>query len=109
MSAFRDQLEADMDVFFNADEFAEEHELNGTMCNCIVQSPTARETFLQNMDYGRYEGISGKVTIVHVRKEDLPEAPTEGMAFTLDGEIMLVASCIEDMGSLSITLNQNLR
>lgn len=109
MSTFREQLEDDLNVFFNAEEFAEEHELNGTMCSCIVQSPTARETFLQGMNYEKYEGISGRQVVVHVKKTELPEIPSEGMAFTLDGDVMLVSACVEDMGSVSITLNQNLR
>lgn len=109
MSTFREQLEDDLNVFFNAEEFAEEHELNGTMCSCIVQSPTAREVFLQGQAYDSYEGISGRQIIVHVKKSELPEIPAEGMTFTLDGEVMLVSACVEDMGNISITLHQNLR
>ena len=109
MSTFREQLETHLDVFFDAEEFAEQHELNGIMCSCIVQSPTARETFQQGMDYERYEGISGRQVVVHVKKTELPEIPSEGMTITLDGAVMLVAACVEDMGSVSITLNQNLR
>jgi len=40
---FRDYLESDIDdVFLNEDEFAEGHDLNGTVAKAVIQSPTAR-------------------------------------------------------------------
>nr|DAL33563.1 MAG TPA_asm: Gifsy-2 prophage ATP-binding sugar transporter-like barrel, 4 helix bundle.7A [Caudoviricetes sp.] len=104
---FRDSLPADKAVFFCPDEFAEEHDLNGTVCPCIVQSPTARETFLQGVSYDGYDGISGKTVIVHVATDKLPEIPREGQVFTLDEETMTVNSCVNDIGILSITLHQH--
>lgn len=104
---FKDTLAADRDVFLCSDEFAEEHELNGLRCKCVVQSPTAQEMFAKGVTYDGYEGISGKVVIVHVKTDDLQEIPQEGQVFTLDDEPMLVFACVEDLGMLSITLHQN--
>ena len=109
MSAFKEQVAADItEVFLNIDEFGEEHDLNGTTCTCVVQSPTAQETFLQGLKYREYEDIHGQVVIVHCRKDDLDEVPVEGIRFDLDGEIYLVDSCVDDMGMLSITLHGNM-
>lgn len=105
MSAFKECLEQDLDTFINIDEFAEEHDLNGTMTHCVVQSPTARETFLSQDRYSGYDGVHGKAVVVHVAKDSLPEVPVEGQRLDLDGEILLVASCIDDMGMLSIELH----
>ena len=110
MSAFKEQVAADVSgVFMNLDEFGEEHDLNGTTCTCVVQSPTAREQFQQGLEYRGYEGRGGTTVIVHVAKDSLPEVPAHGEVYTLDGEIMEVDTCIDDMGMLSITLHQNVR
>lgn len=110
MSAFKEQVAADISgVFLELDEFAEEHELNGTTCTCVIQSPTAQEQFQQGLAYRGFEGISGEKIIVHVAKDSLPEVPAHGQVYSLDGELMEVDSCIDDMGMLSITLHQNVR
>ena len=93
------------DVFINADEFAEEHNLNDVICDCVVQSPTARESFLNQTKYDKYVGIQGKLIFVHVAKDNLSEVPGEGQRFDLDGEILTVASVIDDMGMLTIELH----
>ncbi|WP_295157143.1 hypothetical protein [Selenomonas sp. AE3005] len=108
MSAFKDMLAEDLtNVFINADEFADEHEINGETILCVVQSPTEQEKFLQGLDYRGFEGIHGQTTIVHVKKELIGEVPAEGEVMTLDGEPMVVDSCVDDMGLLSITLHFN--
>ena len=109
MSAFKDAVAADMDaVFLNMDEFAEEHDLNGTVCTCIVESPTRRERFQLDKNHEGYGVVHGAVAIVHAKKSDVGEVPAEGERFDLDGEIHYVASCVEHMGMLSIELRANI-
>ncbi len=104
-NAFKHYVRKDWDVFINPDEFADiEHELNGTKCKAIVQSPTDQERFISDLANSQYDGIHGVETVVHVRKDALPEAPIEGQVFTLDGKIFRVNECIDDMGILSIKL-----
>ncbi len=106
MSEFKDMVASDIDeVFLNIDEFGEEHDLNGVSCVCVVQSPTARELFLNMSKYEQYEGVHGKLIIVHVAKKSLPEVPAEGQRLDLDGEILIVASVVDDMGMLTIELH----
>ena len=107
MSAFKDMLKADLDIFINGDEFADVHTLNGQEVSCVAQSPTEQESFLQGLQYNGFEDVHGRTTIVHVKKELLEEVPTEGEVIDFDGEPMIVKSCIDDMGLLSITLNFN--
>ena len=108
MSAFKDMLAEDLtNVFINADEFADEHEINGETILCVVQSPTEQEKFLQGLDYRGFEGVRGQTLVVHVKKELFGEVPAEGEVISLDGEPMLVDSCVDDMGLLSITLHFN--
>ena len=108
MSAFKDMVAADMDaVFLNMDEFAEEHDLNGTICTCIVESPTTEERFNRGKDYEGQDAVHGLTAIVHVKKSDIGEMPSEGESFSLDGSYSEVHSCTEHMGMLTIRLREN--
>ena len=113
MSAFKDQIDRDVGmVFFNCEEFAENHNLNGVECACIIESPTTQEKLINSADYSGYEGIHGEVLIIHVKQTELsklPEErmPIEGQIFRVDDAIYKVASCVEEMGVLTITLGGN--
>ena len=109
MSTFKECLEQDLDTFINMDEFAEEHDLNGTMTLCVVQSPTDRDIFLQQRDLQGFDGIYGKQVIVHVKKSDLPELPPEQQVFRLDGETYMVSEVIDEVGMVTIVLHGNMR
>ncbi|MBQ8698577.1 MAG: hypothetical protein IJ521_06230 [Schwartzia sp.] len=109
MSAFKDIVAADMDdVFLNSEEFAEEHDLNGTVCICVVESPTTQGRFKKGKDYEGQDAVHGLTAIIHVKKSDIGEMPTEGQAFSLDGSYSEVDSCVEHMGMLTITLRENI-
>ena len=55
MSGFKDQVAADLDVFINSDEFAEEHDLNGMTVRAVVQSPTSQERWINGVNYSIYD------------------------------------------------------
>ena len=76
---FRDYLESDIDdVFLNEDEFAEGHDLNGTVAKAVIQSPTARESFLSNGSHVSNDGLHGVSVFVHCKLKDIPEIPSQG-------------------------------
>ncbi|GAA0205987.1 hypothetical protein [Selenomonas dianae] len=106
MMGFKDQVAADLTrVFLNPAEFAEEHDLNGSVCLCVVEKSRTEEKYLRGATYDVYEGIHGASVTVHVEARLLPEIPVEGMQFDLDGKIMLVDSCTNEAGLLSIVLH----
>ncbi|MBR2214573.1 MAG: hypothetical protein IJ849_02300 [Selenomonadaceae bacterium] len=82
---------------------------NGTTCTCIIQNPTDAKGNFTGVRFEGYDGLYSKTLIVHVKKADLPEIPPEGQPFTVDGEVLLVNTVIDDMGMLSITLTGNMR
>ena len=112
MSAFKDMVAADMDsVFLDADEFAEEHNLNGTDCICVVESPTTGKTLTNKGNgekYKGYDAVHGAMATIHVKKADIGEMPVEDQDFSLDGEIFIVDTCVEHMGMLTIGLKANI-
>ena len=74
---FRDYLESDIDdVFLNEDEFAEGHNLNGTVAKAVIQSPTARESFLSNGSHVSNDGLHGVSVFVHCKLKDILEIPS---------------------------------
>ena len=67
MSTFKDMVAEDLDIFINADEFAETHQLNDTKCLCIIQSPSSEERAVgTGAAYDMYRGLSGVKLTVHV-------------------------------------------
>lgn len=106
MSAFKDMVAADNDAFINLDEFAEEHDLNGTVTKAVVEGKVSKERHFRVGTI--YEGIYEGDIVAHVKKSDLPEVPVRDEIFNLDGVSYLVAECTDDMGILSIELRANL-
>ena len=106
---FRDFLEGDIDnVFLNADEFAEEHDLNGTIAKAVVQAPTASESFMSNGSHAN-DSLQGVSVFVHCKLQDIPEIPAQGNVFRLDGDIYVVNSAVEEDGLVSIELRAESR
>ena len=107
---FRDYLESDIDdVFLNEDEFAEGHNLNGTVAKAIIQSPTARESFLSNGSHVSNDGLHGVSVFVHCKSKDIPEIPSQGNIFRLDDDVYIVQSATEEDGLVSIELRAEAR
>lgn len=105
MNTFKENLTEDLrDVFFDVDEFAEEHDLNGTVCLCVLEKPRTEEKYIRGATYDAYEGLHGVGVTVHVEARLLPDIPVEGMQFNLDGKVMLVDACTQEAGLLSIVL-----
>lgn len=93
-------------VFMNNLDFAEEHNLNGTICLAIVEGLTTKERSSRLSQ--NYEGVYGSVVIVHVDKNSLVEVPVHGENFRLDGKLYYVEDCTEDLGLLTIELRRNI-
>lgn len=111
MSGFKDMVAADNEkVFLNLDEFAEEHDLNGTTCKCILQDVSVTENKGIDDDLNpNYHGVYGSRTLVNCKADDLPEIPVTDQAFYVDGKLYVVESCNADMGMLTIQLVGNER
>lgn len=110
LSPFKTQVDIDIkSAFLNGHEFAEEHELNGTEnVTCILQDITVEQELSSgNSSADRYYEVYGHRLLVNVAVSDLPEVPSYGQTFTVDGKLYLVDSVDNDMGILSITLEAN--
>lgn len=104
MSLFKEQLETDLDVFINADEFAETHSINGVETVCVLQGLTTKEQLTKANNTPSFDGISGITRVLHVKTADMLEKVIEGNAIDVDGETYRVGDSVEDMGMTTITL-----
>lgn len=111
MTTFKEQIAADnAAIFMNSMEFAEEHNLNGTVCSAIVEDISTAETLSTGSGVSQtYIGVYGRRMQVYCLTKDLPEVPVYGQLFYLDGDGYLVESTSEDMGMLTIQLIANER
>lgn len=111
MSGFKDMVASDIEsVFLNQDEFAEDHNLNGTVCKCILQDVSVMEDLSIDKQMSQsYPGLYGSRLLINCKTTDLPEVPVTDQRFRVDGELYVVESCDNDMGMLTIQLVANER
>lgn len=104
MPKLKDYMASDLAAFFNQDEFAELHDIDGRQITAVVDRDVVR-------DYSRLlerrDGVYVGEIAVFVRSTDLPDRPVKGQHLRLDGELYLVTECAESAGVLEITLEAN--
>mgnify|MGYP003595103802 CR=1 FL=1 len=104
---FKEQLQEDEDIFINADEFAEDHEIQGKTCRAVVEGLTLKESLIKTQAGSQAEnyGTPASTTrIIHCKKTDLDEVPEAGIRFTLDGMEYTVKNANDELGIVTIEL-----
>ena len=106
VSTFKDYLKRDVEhVFFNVDELAGLHNLNGIYLHAVTQRYTERLTDRQS---DQYEGLHGDHLMVQCRAADVlkkvSELPKENERVQFDGQWYDVLSSENEYGVLRLTL-----
>lgn len=105
---FKDFIDEDLDVFFDLDEFADEHELEGETLTLVVvdnkldDSATgiARDHLYASQEvYKHYKTVYVKASDFFVPKVD--------SGLTLDGEEYYVEEAADEKGIIRILLSAN--
>lgn len=99
MSAFRDQMALDQAVFFNLDEFAETHTIEGRGVSLVVDNDR-----LSQRTQKEYEGIYVGDLLFFVSAADYGTRPRPGETVRFDGEPYEVFDAREDNGVYEIIL-----
>jgi len=89
-------------IFFNADEFAESHTIDGQVVNCIVDNDRLMERSKKEFD-----GIYVGELLIFVKRTDIGRELTQGMPLIVDKKQMYIFSVREDDGVCEIILNRN--
>lgn len=106
MMSFKEQIERDFDnIFFNLNEFAELHDIDGKKIPIVVDN----ETLLQ-MNLGKTadsDGIFQDNKMFFVQKKNLNYEPVIDQIMEFDGESYQVENVLEDLGGYTIILKGN--
>jgi hypothetical protein len=101
MSAFKDQMAADLAEFLNADEFAEAHRINeksGVLCIFDTKNEPAKSGF------SRYEGYGKSTATLFIRESDLPGSVLNKKIVTVDGAKYTIVNSTLDCGLYELAL-----
>lgn len=106
MRSFKEQLEKDFDgTFFNLDEFAELHTIDGKEIPVVVDN----ETLIQ-LNMGKTvnsDGIFTDSIIIFVQKKYLDYEPVIGQVMDFDGVTYPVDNVLSDAGGYTVVLRGN--
>jgi hypothetical protein len=102
---FKDQIAADMATFFNVDEHAGEHNINGQMIDCIIDEDISKRR--SNRQSENFDGIYRRQLTIFVSEADLSYRPERDQKMTVDGEWYQVIDCASSAGMLEIELGAN--
>ncbi|MFC0297120.1 MULTISPECIES: hypothetical protein [Geobacillus] len=107
MSNFKTYAEREVSTFFNVDEFAEYHDIDGRQVLAIVDQDQFGERPRDPVDLYRItDGIYQATIVVYVKASDY-EKPVIGQQIYIDGDDYYVTAVAEDAGVLKITATAN--
>lgn len=101
--SFKEQLQKDLDsVFFNLDEFAELHRVEGKKILVVVDNDQ-----LNKLKKGQILGLIEADMLLMGKESDFPANLESGRLLNVDGREMLVANSGKDLGLVEVALRQN--
>ena len=89
-------------VFFNLDEFAEHHRVEGKKIAVVVDNDQ-----LNKLKKGQILGLVEADMLIMGREGDFPANLEPGRLLNVDGRELLVVNSGKDMGMVEVALSQN--
>lgn len=103
MPNLKDIIASDIEtVFFNLDDFAEEHFVEGKKIKIVIDNDE-----LTKMKQGQTLGIGEADLMFFVKKKDLPKKRMPGSLLNIDNREYIVVECIENKDVMQYALRQN--
>lgn len=99
---FKEVAANDLSVFLNFDEFAEEHTINGSKVNAIVDEDLKQ----RNGDLAYAEGVYFNDLTLYVASSDV-SLPAIGELMTVDRKRLIVLNASNELGVNVIRLRKN--
>ena len=85
---FREQLEEDMAVFFNPEEFAERHLINGAEVALVIDNDRLAELYIRKDTQS--ESLFTDSVLIYVRQSALDFEPVPDQCLDFDGKTYIV-------------------
>ena len=106
MRTFKEQLQKDFDnIFFNLDEFAEIHTVEGKEVSVVIDNDKLMELDLGKKDHS--DGVYTDEKMFFIQKKDLDFDAVGGQDRDCDGGMYRILNVFEDMGGYTIILRSN--
>lgn len=104
---FKEQYLDDLDsVFFNSEEFAEPHMINGVEVDIVVDNDKLAELYIAKETHT--EELFKDAILFYVRRKHLDFEPVPGQYLEYDGQGMLISDVkTDDPESYTIVLGAN--
>ncbi len=103
---FRDCLKADLELaFFNMNEFAEFHNVEGKDVLVVIQEDSTRERDPRE-DNSCDKGMYKVQMVLYIRTEDYGPLPPVGKQVTIDERHLRVKQCVEEGGVYRMELKE---
>ena len=101
MSAFKDMVANDRNIFLNLDELGEEHDVADKTITCVFDDQTLRER-----QGGAELAVAESSILLYAKCEDLPSRKGFGAELMVDGRPYNVITWDEDMGIATVVLSE---
>ena len=99
---FKEQLKEDLSIFFNPDEFGEDHIIDGKVVNIIVDNET-----LKSRNKKEYDGIVQADILYFAKEEDLFKEPIPDSVQMFDRVPYIIFDSKLDEGVYEVILQAN--
>lgn len=100
---FKDQIAADLAIFLNDQEFADEHTIDGKKMTVLVDENELLERDKSKMGVPT-DGLYKARRLIYVSKAEFGPRPAKGKQLSFDGRVFRVEDCTEEAGMLAIEL-----
>ena len=102
MMNFKKRLAQDIDtVFFNTNEFADWHDINGDRICCHI------DLDLTDQSENQFEGVYRNSVTLYLKSGSLVRRPVENEPMYVDDRMYFVRSVSDEMGAWVIVLEAN--
>lgn len=101
--SFKEQIEADLAVFLNDQEFADGHTIDGKKMTVLVDENELLERDKSKLGTNT-DGLYKARRLIYVSRAEFGPRPAKGRQLNFDGRIFRVEDCTEEDGMLAIEL-----
>lgn len=99
---FKEQIQNDLEIFFNSDELAETHRIEGKEVKVIIDENT-----FNPLKQGQILGLIEADMLIIGKEADFSKKMEPGYLLNVDGKELIILKSGKNMGVIEIALSQN--
>lgn len=99
--SLKDMIASDLDTFISSDDFAEPHNVDGSVILCVLEN----DTYLQQSNTID-TGVSEVDAVLFVKTEELADRKEYGEHINIDDDMYTVIKCEDNMGMTRLELQK---